>query len=146
MTGSEPFQEFSVFGWLTTQMKRLAATADGTSELRHLDDQQVGEIAHDLGLSRAELFALCGNRASGALLKQRLAQFGLTEESLAKRHPEVLQDLQRVCGTCTTTTRCARDFAAHRDVGRDEYCPNTCTLNALKEEGMKHQAGSCSSS
>jgi hypothetical protein len=54
--------------------------------------------------------------------------------SLAKEHPDVLHDLQRVCGTCTTTSRCAHDFAVHRVSGRDEYCPNTCTLYALKQE------------
>jgi len=143
MTTSEPFREFPVFGWLIKQIKRLAETTDETSELRRLDNQQVGEIAHDLGLSRAELFALCNNPGSGELLKQRLAQFGLTEAVLAKKHPEVLQDLQRVCGTCATTSRCAHDFAAHRDSGRDEYCPNTCTLYALKQEGLDRKDGSC---
>ena len=48
----------------------------------------------------------------------------------------MLQDLQRVCGTCTTTSRCASDFTAHRDTGRDSYCPNSCTLYALKQEGL----------
>jgi len=143
MSASEAFREFPVVGWLVAQMKRLAGTE--TSELRRLDDQQVYEIAHDLGLSRSELFALCANRGSGELLKQRLAQFGFTEELLAKKHPEVLQDLQRVCGTCATTSRCAHDFAAHRDSGRDEYCPNTCTLYALKQEGLGCKDESCCS-
>jgi len=143
MSASAPFQEFPVFNWLIAQMKRLAGSADETSELRRLDNQQVDEIAHDLGLSRAELFALCSNRGSSELLKQRLEQFGLTEALLAKRHPEVLQDLQRVCGTCTTTSRCAHDFAAHRDSGRDEYCPNTCTLYALNQEGLGRKDESC---
>jgi hypothetical protein len=127
-------------------MKRLVGASDEASELRRLDDQQVDEIAHDLSLSRFELFALCGNRRSGELLRQRLAQFGLTEALLAKRHPEVLQDLQRVCGTCATTSRCAHDFAVHRDSGRDEYCPNTCTLHALKQEGLGRKDEPCCSS
>jgi hypothetical protein len=139
MAASSGVREFPVIGRLIARMKRLS----GRAELRGMDDRQVDQIAHEFGLSRSELFTLCANKASGGLLKQRLAEFGLTEELLAKLHPEVLQDLQRVCGTCTTTSRCAHDFAAHRDSGRDEYCPNTCTLYALKQEGLGRKAGSC---
>src|SRR5690242_20510283 len=97
--------EFPVIRKLIARMKRFSDRAAELSELRHMDDRQIDTIAHEFGLSRAELFTLCANRASGGLLKQRLAEFGLSEEMLAKRHPEVVQDLQRVCGTCTTTSR-----------------------------------------
>jgi hypothetical protein len=143
MAASSSPREFPVISRLIARMKRLSGRSERLSELRGLDDRQVGQIAHEFGLSRSELFTLCANKASGNLLKQRLAEFGLTEELLAKKHPEVLQDLQRVCGTCTTTARCANDFAAHRDSGRDEYCPNTCTLYALKQEGLGRKRGSC---
>jgi uncharacterized protein YjiS (DUF1127 family) len=141
MAASSSPREFPVISRLIARMKRLSGRSEGMSELRSLDDRQVDQIAHEFGLSRSELFTLCANKASGDLLKQRLAEFGLTEELLAKKHPEVLQDLQRVCGTCTTTARCANDFAAHRDSGRDEYCPNTCTLYALKQEGLGRKDG-----
>lgn len=143
MAASSPLREFPVIRGLIARMKRFSGRAAELSELRGMDERQIDTIAHEFGLSRAELFTLCANRASGGLLKQRLAEFGLSEEMLAKRHPEVLQDLQRVCGTCTTTSRCAGDFAAHRDSGRDEYCPNTCTLYALKQEGLGRKDGSC---
>jgi hypothetical protein len=147
MAASPSLQEFPVIGRLIARMKRLYGRSGELSELRGMDDRQVGQIAHEFGLSRSDLFTLCANKASGALLKQRLAEFGLTEQSLARMHPEVLQDLQRVCGTCTTTARCADDFAGHRDSGRDEYCPNTCTLYALKQEGLgrKNESGCCGS-
>jgi hypothetical protein len=150
MAASSSFQEFPVIGRLIARMKRLYGRPGALSELRGMDDRQVGQIAHEFGLSRSELFTLCANKASGPLLKQRLAEFGLTEALLAKMHPEVLRDLQRVCGTCTATARCADDFAAHRDSGRDEYCPNTCTLYALKQEGLGRSSdssccGSCGS-
>ena len=150
MTASSRPEEFPVIGRLIARMKRFAGRSEELSELRRMDDRQVNQIAHEFGLSRAELFTLCANHASGALLKQRLAEFGLTEGLLAKLHPEVLQDLQRVCGTCGETARCAHDFAAHRDSGRDQYCPNTCTLYALKQEGLGRTnesscCGSCGS-
>ena len=143
MAASSSPYEFPVIGRLIARMKRLYGRSGELSELRGMDDRQVGRIAHEFGLSRSELFTLCANKASGDLLKQRLAEFDLTEELLATKHPEVLQDLQRVCGTCTTTARCANDFVAHRDSGRDGYCPNTCTLYALKQEGLGRKSGSC---
>jgi hypothetical protein len=143
MAASSALREFPVIRQLIARMKRFSDRATQLSELRGMDNQQIDAIAHEFGLSRTELFTMCANKASGDLLKQRLAQFGLSEEMLAKKHPEVLQDLQRVCGTCATTSRCAVDFAAHRDSGRDEYCPNTCTLYALKQEGLGRKDGSC---
>jgi hypothetical protein len=143
MTASGTFRVFPVFAELIERMKRFSHRIAELSELRRMDDRQLGQIAHEFGMSRQELITLCANHGSGDLLKQRLAEFGLTEEMLAKLHPEVLQDLQRVCGTCTTTSRCAHDFAVHRVSGRDEYCPNTCTLYALKEDGLGRKDGSC---
>ncbi len=143
MAASSMLREFPVIRRLIASMKRFSDRAAELSELRGMDDQQIGAIAHEFGLSRAELFKLCANNASGELLKKRLAEFGLSEEMLARRHPEVLQDLQRVCGTCSATSRCAGDFAAHRDSDRDEYCPNTCTLYALRQEGLGRKDGTC---
>ena len=143
MAASSMLREFPVIRRLIASMKRFSDRAAELSELRGMDDQQIGAIAHEFGLSRAELFKLCANNASGELLKKRLAEFGLSEKMLARRHPEVLQDLQRVCGTCSTTSRCAGDFAAHRDSDRDEYCPNTCTLYALRQEGLGRKDGTC---
>ena len=143
MAASSMLREFPVIRRLIASMKRFSDRAAELSELRGMDDQQIGAIAHEFGLSRSELFKLCANNASGKLLKKRLAEFGLSEEMLARRHPEVLQDLQRVCGTCSTTSRCASDFAAHRDSDRDEYCPNTCTLYALRREGLGRKDGTC---
>lgn len=143
MAGPDSVREYPLITRLIDRMKRLSERLARLSELRSLDEAQIDQIAHEFGLSRSGLFALCANQASGDLLKQRLAEFGLTEAQLAKQHPEVLQDLQRVCGTCTTTSRCASDFAAQNDTGRDGYCPNTCTLYALKQEGLARGNGSC---
>jgi hypothetical protein len=140
MTASSGLQKLPVFGGLIARMKRFVGRRTAVSELRVMDDRQVDRIAHEFGLSRTELFTLCANRAGSSLLKRRLGEFGLTGELLAKRHPEVLQDLQRVCGTCASTSRCAHDFAVREASGRDEYCPNTCTLYALKQERLSSPA------
>jgi len=68
-------------------------------------------------------------------LKQRLAECGLSANELRNRHPEVLRDLQRVCGNCTSTRRCANEFEqGASQANRNDYCPNTHTLQALKKE------------
>ena len=145
MAASNTLRGFPIIGKLIERIERFSNRSAALSELRRMDDRQVGQIAHEFGLSRAELITLCANGTSGSLLKQRLAEFGLTEELLVKTCPDVLQDLQRVCGTCTATARCAHDFAARRNSDRDEYCPNTCTLYALKQEGLTRNGGSCCS-
>jgi hypothetical protein len=141
MAASPSLREFPVINRLIERMKRLSRRAGETSELRRMDDRQLDRIAHETGLSRAALFTLCAD-SPGELLQQRLAEFAIPEDLLAMRHPAVLRDLQRVCGTCTTKARCASDFAACRASGRDAYCPNTCTLYALKREGLGRGAGS----
>ena len=140
MSASGPPQELPLFDRLVGRLKNLSDRVARLVELRSIDDRQLDQIASEFRMSRADLYALCANKApTGDLLRQRLAEFGLSEQMLAKRHPEVLQDLQRVCGNCVTTSRCAHDFAAHRAAGRDDYCPNTCTLYALKQGGLARQ-------
>lgn len=143
MTASSSLREFPIIGRLIARMKSLAGRAEEQAELRRMDERQADGIAHDLGLSRFELLRLYANQGSSDLLKRRLMQFGLTEQLLSKQHPDVLQDLRRACGTCTTTSRCAHDFAVRKESARDQYCPNTCTLYALKQEGLGRKNGSC---
>jgi hypothetical protein len=137
MSAPGTLHEFPLLGKLIGRMKELSERIARLVELRSIDDRQLDQIAREFGMSKSDLYALCASRApTGDLLRQRLAEFDLSEEMLARRHPEVLRDLQRVCGTCATTSRCAHDFAAHKPGNRDEYCPNTCTLYALKQEGL----------
>jgi hypothetical protein len=136
MSASERACEFPVIGMLIEELKRFSDRIAAMTELRGLDDRQIAQVAREFGVSRSDLFTLLDNTKSADLLKQRLAQFNLSEELLAKKHPDVLQDLQRVCGTCAMTSRCEHDFAVGKDSARDAYCPNTCTLFALKQEGL----------
>lgn len=139
MSLSEHVREFPAIGAFFDGLKRFSERIAGMTELRGLDDRQITQIAHEFGVSRVDLFKLCENKASADLLKQRLAEFQLDEEALASKHPDVLRDLQRVCGTCAATKQCEHDFAAQKDSGRDAYCPNTCTLYALKQEEVERE-------
>ncbi len=87
------------------------------SELRGMDDRQVGQIAHEFGLSRSELFTLCANKASGALLKQRLAEFGPDRAIARQAASGSLAGSAAGLRHLHDDRACAHDFAEHRDSG-----------------------------
>jgi hypothetical protein len=131
-----PTLDFSpFFREIERQIKSLGRSARSY----HTDPQVIGEIARDINLSVSELYSLAAKEAGrpGGLLDKRLSSIGLRSEKLAKSHPEVLRDLQRVCGRCTSSVTCANDFArADGSAGIPPYCPNEQTLQAiLQEEG-----------
>jgi hypothetical protein len=128
----------TLVGWV----RSIASRFVGRNELQGLDDKEFEQIARDLNLSVCELHALSTKGdLSGDLLSKRLAEFGLSADKLKARHPEVLRDLQRVCGNCTSTKRCADEFKqAVSTAKRSDYCPNTQTLQALENENLQSGA------
>ena len=118
-----------LYGWVRAIASRFA----GSGELQNLGSK---EIARDLNLSSSELFALSARSdLSGELLRKRIAECCLSTDQLKTRQPEVLRDLERVCGHCTSTKRCAAEFR-RGSASPDwfSYCPNTPTLQALMDE------------
>ena len=64
-----------------------------------------------------------------------MSAVGLNADEVTHSEPEVLRDLQRVCGQCAVEGRCARDlYWDERDRAWREYCPNVATLDALRVE------------
>lgn len=101
------------------------------------DPETAAEIARDLSLTVSELYSLAAREGEtpGLLLDKRLESLGLQKDRLAKAHPKVLRDLQRVCGGCASATTCAKDFARVNGVADvPNYCPNEQTLQALSQE------------
>lgn len=127
-----------VIGWLKAIVGRFASRG----VLSELDRTEFDQVARDLNLSRFELQRLSsGNGSSPALLHQRMADFELAPEALTRQHPEVMRDLQRVCGMCDATKRCANEFAQSAPASsRSDYCPNTQTLQALERENALSNA------
>jgi hypothetical protein len=121
-------------GWIRAVASRFAN--DG--ELQGLDRTEFAQIARDLNLSPAELYAIStGGNLSAGLLNKRMTEFGLSPEVVKKQHPEVSRDLERVCGMCSSKNRCASEFGQRgSDPSRPDYCPNTQTLHALERENM----------
>ena len=121
-----------LYGWVRAIASRFA----GSGELQNLGSKEFDQIARDLNLSSSELFALSArNDLSGELLRKRIAECGLSTDQLKTRQPEVLRDLERVCGHCTSTKRCAAEFRrGSASPDWSSYCPNTPTLQALMDE------------
>ncbi|WMT73396.1 hypothetical protein [Bradyrhizobium sp. Ash2021] len=128
-------------GGLIGRLKAAVSRFAYANELRGINRAEFEEIARDLNLSPPELYLLSSRGyLSGELLEKRLKEFGLSPELVKRQHPEVLRDLQRVCGLCSETKRCAREFehpAAHSD--RLDYCPNAQTLKALDREHLAEE-------
>ncbi len=116
---------------------------------RELDACRDGEVAHlaqDLGVSSAELRTLAGRWPDSAdLLRRRMDALGIDAAQVGRLEPEVMRDLQRVCGQCTNEKRCEHDL--RRDAGDHAahgswrtYCPNVDTLEAVRSQERDRQA------
>jgi hypothetical protein len=69
------------------------------------------------------------------LLERRMASLCLDIGGWARFEPVLFADLQKMCASCPSRQRCARDLATNYDnpswtVWRD-YCPNTAKLDML---------------
>ncbi len=110
--------------------------------LQRMGPEGVERLAHDVGLTSADLQTLAGRWPDSAeLLSRRLAVLNLDEGELARGEPEVLHDLQRVCSLCADKRRCQHDLAVESfDETWHDYCPNAQTLEALDAERAQRSA------
>jgi hypothetical protein len=97
--------------------------------------REAQNIARDVGVSTAELYALAGERADTAdQLKQRLEVLHIDHAVLQRNEP-IIRDLERTCTLCGEKRRCERDLARKPDDPVwHSYCPNAHTLEALEED------------
>ena len=109
---------------------RRRATAN---EVTTLDSEELSCIAHELGISAAELRVLANHDKNAAdLLYRRMEQLRLD-----RNHVDiaVLRDLQRCCSNCDLKQLCAHELE-DKPTGAvwPKYCPNEQTLVALTSE------------
>ena len=129
---------WSVFGALARRWRRWIGARADLFELDSCGRDEVGRMAQDLGMSASDLHSLASHGPDkGNLLQRRMAALHLDADELARTEPALLRDLQRLCTTCKSPRRCARDLKREPDaVSQDwrDYCPNSGTLDALIEE------------
>lgn len=106
------------------------------NELNALPREDIERVAHDVGLSTNDLLETShGNPANIKLMHQMLAQLDIDAASLRAHEPGVYHDMERLCGLCRDTGKCAHDLAkGDAKAHFHEYCLNTATLDALRAE------------
>jgi hypothetical protein len=103
------------------------------AEICKCDSQEMGRIAHELGVSTAEIDDLVrrGPHAADELPKI-LNALQLDPAAIARTQGLVMQDMTRVCAHCSHKQRCneelAQGTAAHKF---EDYCGNASTIKGL---------------
>jgi hypothetical protein len=118
---------------LVDRLQRAITARRERSELARLDRVEIEALAHDVGVSIDDLYALVEHGPQSAdLLPQLMQKLGLDPTAVAQAEPAVMRDLQRGCSFCSSHDRCSHDLArgASAATFRD-YCLNAQTLDAL---------------
>ena len=127
----------SVFGAIADWVRKYRSHAGNGDAFGQCGPDEVKQIAKDLGMSPAELRAIARKEPGAAdLLQKMLFALGIAPETLMKRDPAVMRDLQRLCMSCSHKSRCQHELAVGEAAERfHEFCPNAFTLDALLERG-----------
>ena len=109
------------------------------SEIRRMNRTDFDAIARDLRVSSDDLDRLVQIGPHGAdELPQMLKNLGIDEADLARTHPLLVRDMQRVCAMCRDKAQCDGDLAAGTTAEHyRDYCPNAPTIDTLGQ-AVKH--------
>ncbi len=90
-------------------------------------------LADDVALSGTDLRRFtCTHEGPTDLMPERLRQLGIDPAFVKYARTATYRDLERVCATCKSSRRCARDLArGDAQTGMDSYCLNAPTIDSL---------------
>jgi hypothetical protein len=108
-------------------------------EIATLDSVELSHIAHELGISAAELRVLAKHDKNAAdLLYRRMKQLRIDRNHVDN---VVLRDLQRCCSNCDLKQLCAHELEDKpKGASWPQYCPNEQTLTALTSDPKRAKA------
>ncbi len=106
------------------------------TEMCQFDGAEFGRIAHDLGITSADLDELVRQGPHKIEeLPYLLKTLGIDEHALARAQPLVMRDMERVCALCRHKGECDHDIADGTLAQHYEaYCGNAATIDALEVE------------
>ena len=105
------------------------------AELGALDAGERDRVAHDLGVSAAELDFLVRESHDPVQLPQMLEALRIDEAAVRRAEPAMLRDMQRVCSLCPSTDLC--EYALAQGIASfayPDFCPNADTLKGLARQ------------
>jgi hypothetical protein len=122
----------AIAGWINKYRNMHGAH----NELEHCSQEDVMQIAKDLGVSVSDLRGLAAKGpGAAATLQKMLLALSVDPQEVAKADPAVMRDLQRLCVVCGQKRRCQHELA--RGTAAEhfrEFCPNAYTLDALLQK------------
>jgi len=119
---------------VTSWMRHWKDVSTASNELSRCGCDEVARMAHEFGLSPAELGELARQGPDAATrLPQMLAALGIDGAAISRDEPAVMRDLERLCSLCERKRECANDLAGgHAKEHYHDYCPNADTLDEFK--------------
>ncbi len=138
----QPTHADGVFGAIADWVRKYRSYAGNDDTFGQCTVDEVQRIAKDLRMSPGELRAIARKEPGAAdLVQKMLVALGVAPESLMKRDPAIMQDLQRLCVSCSHKSRCQHELAIGEAAERfHEFCPNAYTLDALlKRDSLPFQ-------
>jgi hypothetical protein len=133
----------TILGKLRGRWQRALHRHRSMAELAASPPSELHRIAQDVGLSDGALKSLaCSHAGPSELMPKRLQALGLDPTYFRYARTAAYRDMERVCGTCKSWRRCARDLAKG-DVqeGMQGYCLNAPTIDALTIDHMEAMCG-----
>lgn len=113
--------------------KRAVESRSSARELDAISPAERLRLADDVGMSGTDLRRFhCTHDGPTKLMPQRLEQLGIDPAYVRYHMAATYRDLERVCATCRSARRCARDLASGDvQAGMESYCPNSATIDSL---------------
>ena len=123
----------ALFRDLARSLQQMRERYRLTRELEALSAEDRQRVLDEMRISQSDLdhFKTAGPEE---LLPRMMTEFGMDPASIRLNNRDVLHDMQRVCGSCTSQRRCRRMLAAGASL--QEYralCPNAGTFDGMRE-------------
>ena len=108
------------------------------AELDAMSTDELGRVAHDIGVSTRELEQMVEAGHDAERLPEMLRALGIDEAALARAEPAILRDMQRLCSLCETAGTCRHALdAGIAPTTYRSFCVNAATLEALKAQAAR---------
>lgn len=115
--------------WISGRM-RMA------DEVAYLSCGDIAELAHDIGVTEADLREVLPRAADNSpLMDAMIRAHGLDPEKVAALSATLMRDLELTCTRCGKVGRCRQELAAGTAAEHcGEFCGNADTFAALKKD------------